>query len=142
MFAEVSYSSRIFTVKVLKRHPRSEEFSSLVSECERLYSTLKQPFLLVFDLREMGLIGPVEVIQWMAMFVRVMPITKKYLHSTFLCVNNSLDEAIRMFLALYNPVKPFHVYHDISDFEAAVNISRHTIDKKMCPKITTTQISS
>tara|TARA_Y100000746_G_C15463027_1_gene432415 strand:+ start:1319 stop:1690 length:372 start_codon:yes stop_codon:yes gene_type:complete len=121
MFANVSLKGKIFHVQVLKAKPENDEFQNLVCKCEKLYMSMNKPFILSFDLFDMDILGPIEIITWMSMFVRVMPITKEYLVCTFVCVNKSLKEPIEMFLKMYNPVKPFCFFYDRSEFQDAIN---------------------
>ena len=112
MFAEISFKKQVLFINVIKKNPVNDEFSDFVDECEKLYTSLCQPFILVFDLSFMGLIGPVEVYQWMTLFFKVKHITEQYLKCTVVCMNDNLREPVNMFLKLYNPIKPFHVLYD------------------------------
>ena len=119
-FAEVSVDSGIIRVVVLRSDPLNDEFSRLVNECEKKYMSRQSEFVLAMDLRKMNQLDLFQSLQWMAMFFRVMPVTKQYLRCTCICFTPELDAHVREFLKLYNPVKPFHTFHDYGDFEDCV----------------------
>lgn len=120
-FAEVEVHSGIIKVVVLRSKAVNGEFSKLVDECERMYMSFQSDFVLAMDLRKMSQLDIFQSLQWMAMFFRVMPVTKKYLMCTCICFTPELDAHVREFLKLYNPVKPFHTFHDYAEFQACVH---------------------
>ena len=77
-FASASYdhTEGVFWVIALRPAPSDGEFSEIVQNCEIIYNRVRDKFILALNLRKMEKIGVGEA-QWMAMFFRVMPITKE-----------------------------------------------------------------
>lgn len=115
-FASLSYDERVVWVVAQCSCPTNKEFSLLVHECEIMYKSLHEQFILAMDLRKMHKIDVYQALQWMAMFFRVMPITKQHLHCTCLCFTHDLQEHVQKFLDLYHPVKPFYTFNDYEQF--------------------------
>lgn len=123
MFGNVSYNNGYIYLDVLKEQPENNEFDEFVAKSEKLYMTMNKPFILALNLHKMGILGPSEVIKWMAMFFRVIVITEKYLSYTIVHLNKSLKDSVTLFLNLYNPVKPFHVFYSQESFSQAINFA-------------------
>ena len=119
-FANLTVKSGIFTVVVLRSTPKGDEFSRLVNDCENIYMSFRSEFVLAMDLRKMSQIDIFQSLQWMAMFFRVLPITKQYLRFTCICFTPELDAHVREFLKLYNPIKPFYTFHKYNEFRDCV----------------------
>ena len=126
-FAQMSVDSGIIRVVVLRSDPINDEFSRFVDECEQRYMSCQSEFVLAMDLRKMRPINLFQSLQWMAMFFRVMPVTKKYLRCTCICFKPELYAHVREFLKLYNPVKPFHTFHEYSKFTDCVDENRRSL---------------
>lgn len=121
-FASVFYdhTEGVFWVIALRPAPFDGEFSEIVQNCEIMYNRVRDKFILALNLRKMEKIGVGEALQWMAMFFRVMPITKEHLRFTCACFDGKLQEHVDKFLELYNPVRPFHTFSDEDEFKEYV----------------------
>lgn len=128
MFATVEVVPGRMTVCVLKPSPAPGEFSALVRECERLYTSQTEHFVLALNLCAMESLHPFDALQWMAMFVRVLPTTRAWLVCTCVCFHPVLREAIDMFLRHYDPIKPFHVFDRYDDWMEAMDANRIVAD--------------
>ncbi len=116
-FANVQIRSNLIRVDVLRARPQGGEFSKLVEKIEMLYMSFRTEFIVAMNLSKISKLEIFEALQWMAMFYRVMPVTKKYLRCTCVCFTPELDAHVQNFLRLYNPIKPFHTFHESGEFE-------------------------
>ena len=119
-FASVSTFPHLICITVNRPKPRDGEFSSLVTECEEVYKGYNQPFVLGLNLHCMDTMHPFDALQWMAMFFRVIEITKKHLICTCIHASPVLDDAINGFLNIYDPIKPFYCFQTSEAFHAKI----------------------
>ena len=119
-FASVHIEKNVLWVRVEKAKPDTNEFSQLITNCESIYMNMTTPFVLAMDMRIMDEINIFDAMQWMALFFRVLPITKKLLLCTCLCLNEKLNHGVNEFLKIYNPVKPFYTFHSEKKFLAKI----------------------
>ena len=126
-FASVTYEESVIWVNALQSTPTNREFSDLVQECEAMYNLMRSPFILAMDLRKMHKLDVFQAVQWMAMFFRVMPITKQHLQCTCVCFAPSLQEHVQKFLDLYHPVKPFYTFTDYKQLTNILNDEMQTM---------------
>ena len=106
-FAQVSVCRSILIVRALRPRPTEAEFARTIALCESAYTSMQRPFVLAMDLMDMEEVSVPQALAWMAMFLRVMPTTKRFLVCTCACFPPSLKNAVDLFLKLYDPVKPF-----------------------------------
>ena len=102
-----------------------DEFRALVADAETAYRATDAPFYLVFDLLRLELVPLHQAHAWMELFERVRPITERLLLCTSLCLASPiLRGGVELFLALYHPVKPLHVFGDFSECTAHLDLER------------------
>ena len=120
MFATVCTEGNVLWVRVVSPAPKHGEFSDLVTRCEEMYLCMRRPFALALDLSLMERIHPFDAMQWMAMFFRVMPVTRQFLVMSLICFRDNLSKPVEEFLKLYDPVKPMRLFATVDDLELAV----------------------
>lgn len=120
-FASVTYDGSVLSVVALRPRPADREFSEFVRHCEMIYETVRDKFILALNLQKMHKLEIGEALQWMAMFFRVLPITKQHLRFTCACFDAKLQEHVDKFLDLYNPIKPFYTFCSEEELRAYVS---------------------
>ena len=113
MFARVraSTTQNMLVLTVLKPSCTDDEFEECMELTRAAYLAMPAGFVMVFDLCEMSLLSPRRYKQWLALFNSVRDVTERNLICTCVTYENALLQvAINVFLRLYDPVKPFHVF--------------------------------
>lgn len=106
----------LLEVTALPGDSSDADFDRLVAECETAYADMPADFVLLFDLTDLQRLKPAYAQAWMRMFERVKPITKARLLCTCVVLTNPIVlMGANLFLSMYNPVKPFHMFEARDD---------------------------
>lgn len=113
MFAKIhpSTTQNILVLTVLQSTCTDDEFEECMALTRAAYLNMPQGFVMVFDLRKMSLLSAQQVTKWMELFNSVRDVTERNLLCT--CVVHDsvlLQTAVNLFLMVYDPIKPFHVF--------------------------------
>lgn len=133
MFARVDHEPQILRITVINERASDGEFSRLIESAEEAYRSRGHPFVLLLDLTRMNQIPLPQAMAWIDLFHRVMPITRERLICTCLCFRDDLVRAaVQLFLALYNPVKPFFIHATVEECDecASRNIQAMTVPRR------------
>ena len=106
-------SCRIAELRALRAHPTWEEFREAQQAIRVLFQKAdakKMRICQVYDLREMGMLTPAMIQEWIQLFEELRSITERIVVCTVLVFDApAIREALNVFLTNYKRARPVHV---------------------------------
>ena len=110
-FATVDAHNKHLCIRVRQPACADNDFYDFADHVAETYVTMPHGFVLSIDMMAMERLPLNQALKWMTMFHKVADVTRERLVATCICFDDPLIKiSTDLFLTLYNPIKPLHVF--------------------------------